>query len=184
MTTRTSASRYARALLDVAIKEDDPQHVEAQLAAITATFQGHADLWQVLTNPAVAAPKKHAIVADLLPKLEAGPVVSKLTLLLADRDRLQLLPELLDAYRGRLLDHQKVVRATVTTAMPIADAQVRGLQDSLARLTGRRVVMSVQADPALMGGVVTKIGSAVYDGSVKRQLEKMKARLEQSGRGI
>ena len=180
MTSRTSANRYARALLDVAIKEDDPQHVEDELAEITRTFQGHADLWHVLTNPAVASPKKRAIVAALLPKLDAGPTVQKLTLLLADRDRLQLLPELLAAYRSRLLDHQKVVRATVTTAMPLPDAQVRGLKDSLARLTGRSIVMSVLADPELMGGVVAQIGSTVYDGSVKRQLEKMKERLEQS----
>jgi F-type H+-transporting ATPase subunit delta len=180
MTSRSSASRYARALLDVAIKEADPQHVEAELAAVTDTFSGHADLWEVLTSPAVPSPKKRAIVEELLSRLEAGPVVGKLTQLLADRDRLHLLPELLESYRDRLLDYQLVVRATVTTAMPLGDAQVRGLQESLARLTGRKVIMSVKDNPELMGGVVTQIGSTVYDGSVKRQLEKMKARLEQA----
>jgi F-type H+-transporting ATPase subunit delta len=180
MTSRTSATRYARALLDVAIKEADPQHVEAELTAVTDTFTGHADLWKVLTSPAVPSPKKRAIVEDLLSQLGAGPVVGKLTQLLADRDRLQLLPGMLEAYRSRLLDYQQVVRAKVTTAMPLADTEVSGLQESLARLTGRKVIMSVQTSPELMGGVVTQIGSTVYDGSVKRQLEKMKARLEQA----
>jgi F-type H+-transporting ATPase subunit delta len=180
MTSRTSANRYARALLDVAVKEADPQVVEGELAAVTETFTGHADLWQVLTNPAVPSPKKRAVVHDLLARLGAGPVVGKLTLLLAERDRLQLLPELLEAYRSRLLDHQNVVRAVVTSAVPLPDAQVSGLQESLARLTGRKVVLSVAADAGLMGGVVTQIGSTVYDGSVKRQLEKMRARLEQA----
>ncbi len=180
MTARTSANRYARALLDVAIKEADPQHAETDLAAIVEVLTGHADLWKVLTNPSIPSPKKRAIAAELLGRISVGPVVERLVLLVAERDRLRLLPEILDSYRSRLLEHQKVVRATVTSALPLADAQVRGLAASLVKLTGRKVQMSVQADAGLLGGVVTQIGSTVYDGSVKRQLEKMKARLERA----
>jgi len=181
MTQKTSAARYARALLDVALAEADPRHVEEQLAAVVDLFRSHDDLWAVMTNPAVSVTKKRAIVEALLPKLALGPVLQKLLLLLASRDRIRLLPDLLEAYRTRLLDHLRIVRATVTTAVPLTVDQAQRVQQSLAALTGRTVQMSTAADPSLMGGVIARIGSTVYDGSIKRQLERLKEELTQSG---
>jgi F-type H+-transporting ATPase subunit delta len=180
MTTRTAAKRYARAMLDVAVAEADPESAERQLANVVELCTGHAELWKILTNPAVPTPKKRAIALLILHRLDVSPVVCNLVVLLADRDRLRLLPELLDAYRSRLLDYRQVVRADVTTAVPLSDERIRGLGQSLATLTGRKVVMSVATDPALIGGVITRIGSTIYDGSVRRQLAKMQSRLEQS----
>jgi len=177
MTRRTTALRYARALLDVAIAEADPAAVEKQLAAATDVFKGHAGLWKVMTNPAVPAPKKRAVVDSLLPQLAVSPVLQKTLQMLASRDRITLLPDLLEAYRSRLLDHQKVVRADVTSAAPLPADRVQKLQQELAALTGRTVVMKAATDPAIIGGVVAQIGSTVYDGSIKRQLEKMRERL-------
>ena len=99
--------------------------------------------------------------------------------LLADRDRLSLLPDLLAVYRERLLDYRQVVRAEVTTAMPLAQDRAAQLEKRLAEVTGRRVTMTAKVDPALIGGVVTRIGSTVYDGSVATHLETMKQRLLQ-----
>ncbi|MEW5984795.1 MAG: ATP synthase F1 subunit delta [Acidobacteriota bacterium] len=177
MTNRVSASRYARALLDVALAEADPTHVDEQLHGAASLIMGHGDLWAVLTNPAVPTPKKRAILEDVLPRLGLHPIVSKLLVLLAQRDRLLLLPDLVDAYRRRLLDHFKVVRAQVTTAVPLPDTQADVLRLNLGKLTGRTVEMTTVTDPALIGGVVAQIGSTVYDGSVKRQLERMRERL-------
>lgn len=177
MTRRTNPNRYARALLDVALVEADPQVVDEQLAAVTALFREHAGLWRVMTNPAVGAPKKRAIVQEMLPGLDVSPVVQKLLLLMASRDRLAMLPDLLEAYRSRLLDHQQVVRAHVTSAVPLPADRTITLARSLATLTGRNVIISTATDPALVGGVVARIGSTVFDGSVKRQLEKMRERL-------
>jgi F-type H+-transporting ATPase subunit delta len=177
MTRRTIALRYARALLDVAIAEADPVAVETQLAAATDVFKGHAGLWTVMTNPAVPAPKKRAVVDSLLPQLDVSPVLQKTLQMLASRDRIALLPDLLEAYRNRLLDHQKVVRADVTSAVPLPGDRAQRLQQELAALTGRRVVMTAATDPAIIGGVVAQIGSTVYDGSVRRQLEKMREKL-------
>lgn len=177
MTRRTTVLRYARALLDVAIAESDPVGVEQQLAAATDVFKGHADLWKVMTNPAVPTPKKRAVVDSLLPQLELSPVLQKTLQMLASRDRIALLPDLLEAYRSRLLDHQKVVRADVTSAVPLPADRVQKLQQELAALTGRTVVMTAATDPSIIGGVVAQIGSTVYDGSVKRQLERIRERL-------
>lgn len=177
MTARMSALRYARALLDVALAEADPVVVEQEIAAAAELFKGHPALWKVMTNPAVPSPKKRAIVDTILPQLGVTPVVQKTLQMLASRDRVALLPEIVDAYSDRLMEHQKVVRARVTSAVPVAADRLKRLEQELAGITGRRVVMSAAVDPAILGGVVTQIGSTVWDGSVRRQLEKIRERL-------
>jgi F-type H+-transporting ATPase subunit delta len=177
MTQRTSAARYAKALLDVAIAEADPQQIDQQLAEVADLFTGHADLWRTMTNPAVPAPKKRAVVDELLPTLGLAAPLGKILQLLASRDRLVLLPDLAEAYRSRLMDHQKVVRARVTSAVPLPADRAQQIQKQLEKVTGRTVVMTAATSPDIIGGVVARIGSTVYDGSVKRQLEKMREQL-------
>jgi F-type H+-transporting ATPase subunit delta len=177
MTARTIAKRYAHALLDVALAEADPVAVEQQLSAVAVVFTGHASLWKVMTDPSVPAPKKRAVVDGLLPQLEVSPVVAKTLQMLAGRDHMSLLPEVAAAYRARLMQHQHVVQANVTTAVPLPADRVKRLEQELAGVTGRTVVMTAATDPSIVGGVVTQIGSTVYDGSIKRQLEKIRERL-------
>ena len=178
MTNKAAALRYARALFDVALKEKgDLPLVERQLADFVALFAQHPTLERVLLNPAVPTPRKRGAVADLTARLGVNPVLAKLLVLLAERDRLVLLPELLASYRDKLLDHQHVVRAEVTTTEPLAPERMQELERQLAQVAGRRVSMSARVDPAIIGGVVARIGSTVYDGSVTRQLEKIKSRL-------
>lgn len=188
MTSRTAANRYARALLDVAIQEtarsaapaavnDALRQIEAQLDGFARLVAEHRDLQEVLISPAVPASRKHAAVAAVAERGRVAPVLARLLVLLADRDRLGLIPEVLAAYRERLLDHFKVVRAEVTTAVALAEGQAKALEQRLAEVTGRTVTLAAQVDPSIIGGVVTRIGSTVYDGSVTRQLQKMKERL-------
>ncbi|MGE5243891.1 MAG: ATP synthase F1 subunit delta [Betaproteobacteria bacterium] len=178
MTNRTAANRYARALLDVAVAEKtDVQRVEAQLAEFGDLFRQYPALEKVLLNPAVPVPRKRAAVADIAARGGMLPVVAKLLVLLAERDRLVLLPDLVVAYRERLLDHLKVVRAEVTTAVPLGEDRSLAVERSLAALTGRTVTLASKVDPAIIGGVVAQIGSTIYDGSVARQLEKIRERL-------
>jgi F-type H+-transporting ATPase subunit delta len=98
-------------------------------------------------------------------------------LLLADRDRLAIVPDLLAIYRERLMEHQQVVRAEVTTAAPLSPERVTQIEQQLAALTGRKVDMKTSVDPEIIGGVVTRIGSTVYDGSIATQLAKLKEKL-------
>jgi F-type H+-transporting ATPase subunit delta len=98
-------------------------------------------------------------------------------LLLADRDRLELFPDLLAVFRERLMEHQRVVQAEVTTAVPLSPEREAELRQQLAAVTGRRVMMTTKVDPALIGGIVTKIGTVVYDGSIASQLTKMREQL-------
>jgi len=181
VTNKTAATRYARALLDVALRERTDLHgIERELGEVVTLFAQYPSLQKVLLNPAVPTPRKRAAVAEIAARMSLMPILTKLLLLLAERDRLVLIPDLADAYRDRLLDYQNVVRAEVTTATPLATDRARAIEATVARATGRAVQLTAKVDPAIIGGVVTRIGSTVYDGSITRQLEKMKRRLVES----
>ena len=177
MSMRASAARYARALLDVAINESDPERAEQELAAFVDLVARHPDLQRVITNPVVPAADKRALVQQLVDRLQLSTPAAKLLSLLAARGRLPLLPDLLDVYRERLLEHQQVVRAELTTAEPLSHERVMQLQQRLANATGRAVTMTTKVDASIIGGVITRIGSTVYDGSMAAQLTKVRDRL-------
>jgi F-type H+-transporting ATPase subunit delta len=181
VTNKTAAIRYARALLDVAVKEQaNLEQIENELSQFADLFKQYPLLEKVLLNPAVPVPRKRAAVADLLAQAKFTPIVTKLLTLLADRDRLVLIPDLLASYRDRLLEHRGVVRAEVTTASTLDPGRADAIRQGLAALTGRTVQLATKIDPAIVGGLIARIGSTVYDGSVTRQLEKMKDRLTKS----
>jgi len=176
MSMRASAARYARALLDVAIKESDPERAGHELAAFVDVVTRHPDLERVLANPVVSASDKRAVVQQVVERLQLSTPAAKLLALLAARGRLPLLPDLLDVYRERLMEHQRVVRAEITTAVPLSPERAAQLQQRLASATGRAVTMTTKVDASIIGGVVTRIGSTVYDGSVAAQLAKVRDR--------
>jgi len=174
VTNRSSAARYAKALLDVSREEGDPQAVEREFVAFVSLAAGYEPLARVFANPSIPVQRKVALVEALAARADLGPIVRKLVLLLAGRDRLVLLPDLLEEYRSRLLDLLNVVRAEVTSAVPLPAGAAEAIGRAIEQRTGREVAMTSRVDATLIGGVVTRIGSVVYDGSVKRQLEKMK----------
>jgi F-type H+-transporting ATPase subunit delta len=178
MTNNTAATRYARALLDVAVKEKaDVDQIERELASVVDLFSQYPALEQVFLNPVVPVPRKRAAMDALTARAGVLPILAKLLGLLAERDRLVLVRGLLAAYRDRLLDHRNVVRAEVTTTAPLTPEHAKRIEASLARLTGRTVALATRVDPTIIGGVVTRIGSTVYDASVTRHLERMREKL-------
>ena len=178
MTNKTAATRYARALLDISVKErGDLQRVERDLADFVQVITQHAPLEKALFNPAIPAPRKHATVTELTRRMGISPIVGRLVALLAERDRLVLLPELLATFRERLLDCQQIVRVEVTTAGALPADCTQAIQRGLAQLAGRTVKMAANVDPSIIGGVIARVGSTVYDGSISTQLQKMKQRL-------
>jgi F-type H+-transporting ATPase subunit delta len=178
MTSRAAGIRYARALFDVAVKEADVRQVGLDLAEFSGIVAGNEPLSRALSNPAIPAARKRAVMDQLLAAAgSVPPVLTKLLGLLADRDRLALLPEIAAAYRERLMQHEQVIRVEVVTAIELPADRIAALQERLALATGRRsedVHVETRVDPSIIGGAITKIGSTVYDGSVTRQLEKMK----------
>jgi F-type H+-transporting ATPase subunit delta len=179
MSNQASANRYAKALLDVAVKEADPVKAEEDLAAFANLFATNEDLRRALTNPVVPIQAKRSVMQQLVDRVKPIAPVGKLLVLLADRDRLEILPDLINAYRERLMDYQQVVRAEVVSAVPLTPDRASELQQRLAALTGRKVNLSTRVDPSIIGGLVARIGTTVYDGSVTTQLAKMRDRLSE-----
>jgi F-type H+-transporting ATPase subunit delta len=168
-------------LFDVAVKERvDLQTLDDQLTSFINLFRDHPTLEKALLNPAVPVPRKRDAVAELVQSVKVLPQLGKLLVLLAERDRLVLLPDLLMAYRNRLQDHQNVVRAEIATAAPLETERVAAIEKSLMRVTGRGVRLTTRVDPSIIGGLVARVGGTVYDGSVMTQLEKMKRRLTET----
>ncbi len=178
MTNRMAAARYARALFDVSVKDRDLRQVETDLTRFADLIEGHDTLSRVLLNPAIPASRKRAMVEALLSHLDAViPPVAKLLTLLAERDRVVLLPEVVRSYRARLLDHLGVVEVQVTTAQPLTADQTAAIKHSLAQASGREVTMTTNVDPEILGGLIARVGTTVYDGSIARHLERMRETL-------
>lgn len=182
MTTGAAASRYARALFDVVLKESkdpaDVEKVQAELQQFADLLAQHETLANIFGNPVIPVSKKHALAKALVDRIgNIRPPLAKLVLMLAEKDRLTLLPQMARAYRERLMVHQNIVRGEVTTAVPLAPETLRVLERGLATATGRTVVLEAKVDPSIIGGVVTRLGSTVYDGSITTQLQKMKQAL-------
>ncbi len=163
--------------MDVAVKEqEDLTTVEGELGTFAELFSQPA-IAKVMLNPAVPAPRKRTAMAEAVRHAGLRPVVGKLLVLLAERDRLVLLPDLLAAFRDRLMAHQRIVRAEVTTAAPLPPERISDIEKALAAVTGRTVSLSTRVDPGVIGGLVARVGSTVYDASLATQLQKMRQRL-------
>lgn len=178
MSLRTSANRYAKALFDVALQEQaDLAQVDRDLQAVVAMMEASPDLAQASNRGTVTEEKRKSLIDAVSKAMTLTVPVAKLLVLLAQSRKLNLLPDLEKAYRERLLAHQNIVRAEVKSAAPLSAEKTKALEESLAKVTGKKVELSVSVDPELLGGVVATIGSTVYDGSVRTQLQRMRQEL-------
>jgi F-type H+-transporting ATPase subunit delta len=178
MSLRTVTRRYAGALFDVAKKKGTLNEVERQMHTVGELLDRHAELRRVLETPAVPSPKKRAILEALLERAtDINGEVRELLRMLADRDRLASFAEISAAFADRLRKERHVLRAEIVTAVPLPETQRASLGAALRRATGSELTMTERVDPSIIGGVVARVGSLVFDGSVSRQLERMKQRL-------
>jgi F-type H+-transporting ATPase subunit delta len=178
MTARRVARQYANALFDVAKKQGDLAAVARDLAAFQALVAAHPDLSRVLESPAVPPATKRGVVEAVLN--QAGPIsgeVRRLLVLMADRDRLSIVGDVAELLAARQADAEHRVAADVVTAVPMGEAQRAALAQALGRAVGREVTVSARVDPAIVGGLVAKVGGLVFDGSVTRQVERLRQRL-------
>jgi F-type H+-transporting ATPase subunit delta len=172
---RTVSRRYANALFDVAQKAGSTQIAERDLQAFAQLVTEHAELRQVFETPAVPSQRKRAIVEGLLATSDdMSPEVGRLLLMLAERDRMTLLPGIAAAFAERLMQDRHIVAAEVITAVPLPESQRAALMEALRRAAGSDVTITETVDPSIVGGVVARVGSVVFDGSVTRQLERMR----------
>lgn len=178
MSLRTSANRYAKALFDVALAEkNDLAQVDRDLEAVVAMLHENPDLAAAAARAGVTDAARVSLLEAVADKMGLTPPVKKLLVLLGESRKLNLVPDLAASFRERLQNHQNIIHAEVTSAAPLSPETTKALEERLSRVTGKKVDLSVSVDPELLGGVVARIGSTVYDGSVKTQLERMRRQL-------
>lgn len=176
MSSRASASRYARALFDVTAADSRTQ-VDQELTAIAQAFAAQADLQAVFANPSVPPAAKQGVVRAIIERLGVSSPVARLLTLLAERDRLALLPDAAVVFHERVLEDEQVLQAEVTTAEPLSDGDRQAIQARLSAATKKHVTITPRVDPAIIGGLVARIGGTVYDGSLISQLARIRERL-------
>ncbi len=178
MSLQGVARRYAGALFDVARRNGSLDRVDEQLGAFTHLLEESGELRRVFETPVVAPAKKRAILDALLERApEIDGEVRQLLRMLADRDRLMLVRAILAVFHERFRQHRHVLSAEIITAVPLPDSQRASLTAALRRAAGSELTVTEKVDPGILGGVIARIGSVVVDGSVTRQLERMKHQL-------
>jgi len=180
----TVANQYARALLDVVSKEGSgisPADTLVQLQTFCETLDVSAELKEVLMTPAVGAQAKRRALGRVAALMGLSPVVVNFLSLVKDRRRVALLPDICLAFRDQMDARLGIVRARVASARPLSGAQQKDLIERLQRATGKTVDVDCSVDPALVGGATVAIGSTVYDGSVRGQLEGLRRRMTSEG---
>lgn len=177
MSLDAAARRYAKAIFDLANEQGALEKFTAEIRAVGDVVAQAKDLAAALSNPTVAPPVRKAIMSDIVARLGVSPTVRNAVLLITDRNRAALLPrianvltELADVRAGK-------VRAEITSAAALSEAQYARVVTSLEKLTGRKISLVRKVDPTLIGGVVTRVGDKVYDGSVKSRLAEIRQSL-------
>lgn len=177
------ASRYARALLDVLSGPDAGVSGDDALAGLTAFHalqESSAELRNVLQSPAVAPNRKRAAVSRLADRLGLARVVRNFLFVLIGHRRTALLKDVLEALRAQMDERVGIARASIASARPLDEPSRGDVEAALSRATGKKVVGQYAVDGSLIGGVLARVGSRVYDGSVRGQLQAMRGRLVRS----
>ena len=177
---QAAASRYARALADLVLRPNsglDPAAVSAQLKAFGETLNSYPELRGVLLSPAVATTRKRAVVSRTLEGSGIPVLVKNFLFVIIDHRRIAMLDDIAEAFEIFVDERSGVVKAAVSSARALDETQKSALAVELARLTGQKVRCEFATDPALVGGVAAKIGSRIYDGSVRGELNALRRRL-------
>jgi F-type H+-transporting ATPase subunit delta len=174
------ANRYAHALVDIVMAPGSPLKPEdavTQLADVEAMVRESLELRTALETPAIQNSRKRAVMADLLQRIGGSPLIRNFVYVIIDHRRIGIIGEIREAFELQLDERLGFARAEVSSAAPLNEALSAGLESELAKLTGKRMRLRFGVDPTLLGGVVARIGSTVYDGSVRGELQELGRKL-------
>ncbi len=181
MTVSALGNRYAHALADVVTGGRSPLRPDAaltELRSFEAALESSPELKNALTSPAVPTARKRAVVARMAGFLALSKITQNFLFVLIDHRRIALLSEIIHSFETIVDERLGFARADVTSARELTAEQRTALTAELERLTGKRIRMRFSVDESLIGGAVARIGSTVYDGSVRGQLQSLGRRLE------
>jgi F-type H+-transporting ATPase subunit delta len=174
MVTGSLARRYARAVLSL---KGDIQKIAADLRSLAKAMTESAELVTVLTNPAIRRNDRRRVIDGMLAAVGAQPNTKNLVYLLLDGERMSSLPAIAREVDAMLEARGNRITATVTSATALDAAQLAQITAALEQLSGKKVDVTKREDPALLGGVVARLGDTVYDGSLRTQLRNLRDEL-------
>ena len=175
---RALAQRYAAALADIAVEQGSAEQLKKDLASFVSMFRESADLRNFLASPAVPRANKQAAIEKMMGLMGADGALRNFLFVLARNGRTGLLPQIQQEFETQLYDRMGAVEAHIVSTAELSAQEQTELKKTLERLTGKHVEPRYGLDPKLIGGAVVRIGSAVYDGSVRQQLNRLRASLE------
>jgi F-type H+-transporting ATPase subunit delta len=174
---RSASIQYANALADVVLQQGAAEPTRKQLGEFQAAYKESPELRNFMASPAVSREAKHGVVEKLVARLGASRVLRNFLFVIVDNQRSHLLPEIAASFEQVLRQRQGVAEAQVSSAVALSDTQRKALLRNLESLTGKKIQANFSLDPALLGGAVVRIGDTIYDGSVRNQLNRLRARL-------
>jgi len=177
LSVQTVARRYATALADVVIARGEAKEVHDELSAWEQMMLENSTLLEIFRNPTIAYDQKRAVLSALIARTKLRPTTANFLQVLLKNQRLAELGEVNKRFAYVLDERAGAISAEVKTARPVPVAVQESLRSKLASMTGKNVRLSFATDEDLIGGIVTRIGSTIYDGSVRNQLERAKTQL-------
>jgi F-type H+-transporting ATPase subunit delta len=174
MVTGSLARRYAKALLEIGIKQQTYDALGKELDRVAETVKSSPELRHVLENPIFALEKRGIILEDVARRLALSKTVRNFVMLLLDKGRIAHLPDIARVHRTLIDEQAGRVRALVTSARPLDKTLEQRLRTALELQSGKTVILEKREDPSIIGGVQAQLGDVLYDGSVKTQLEQLR----------
>lgn len=174
---RTVTGEYAGALADVAIASGHPETLRQDVRLFAEVATASADLRNFLDSPAIARESKKDLLGKLAARMGASEQLRNFLYVLVDHRRTHMLQEIAREFETTLLERLGVAEAAVTSARELSPPQKQKLAGTLESMTGKKIEARYAVDPSLVGGLVVRVGSTIYDGSVRAQLNRLAARL-------
>jgi F-type H+-transporting ATPase subunit delta len=172
------AQRYAAALADVAFERNDADKVRQDLADFAQTLAGSSDLRNLLVNPSVTADAKKNVTGKIIERMGSHAEVRNFVFLLIDHGRTGMVDEVQHAFESEMNRRSGIVDAMIISAHELSAPEKSQLTQALERVTGKKVQAQYELDPKLLGGTTVRIGSTIYDASVREQLNRLRTELE------
>jgi F-type H+-transporting ATPase subunit delta len=175
MAGESAARRYARAAFELALEKGQP--LEAWLSDLDAVAAALSDpqAMRVLTSPKLSFEQKRSIVDAVTVGID--PLRRNFLYLLVDRGRIEMIDMIRREFRAMMLEHQGIAEATVTTAVPISDAEATRVANLLGNLIGKTVLLERKVDPSIIGGLVARVGDKLINASVAARLEALREQM-------